>query len=216
MRSDTQSFIDDLVGDLRPIRPLTFPRGWAIGVGSVILTVIVMALYFGIRSSFMVENPVANPIFVLATGLFLMLGIAATVTAIGMSRPHVGIGHGGWAWAVAMAALLPLSAIVLGFIQEGNAFFQSQPVHGVNCLTHGSLLGLFAGGALTFWLRRGAPTSPDQAGLLTGIAAGSLGIFAYSLHCPIDDILHIGIWHSLSVALSALLGRLLVPVAIRW
>lgn len=214
MRTDTQELIDGLVDDLQPNRPLTLSRGLVVASGSAALAVGAMALFFGIRPGLITENP--DPVFLLATGLFLILGIAASVTVIGMSRPQVGSSHDGWIWAVAMAALLPLSAAVMGFADRGNALLQSYPSHGINCLTNGGLLGLIVGGALTFWLRRGAPTSPEQAGLLTGVAAGSLGIFAYSLHCPLDDIYHIGIWHSLTVAVSALAGRAIVPALIRW
>ncbi|NCO47662.1 MAG: DUF1109 domain-containing protein [Sphingomonadales bacterium] len=214
MRTDTHEFIDDLLDDLRPTRPLMLQRSLLIAAGSAALAIGVMALFIGIRPA--LTAGILDLLFLLASGLFLMLGIAASFTVIDMSRPQVGNTHIGWMWAVAMTALLPLTAIVLGFSQAGNAFLQSQPVQGLNCLTNGSMLGLIVGGALTMWLRRGAPTSPGQAGLLTGIAAGSLGIFAYSLHCPFGDIYHIGLWHSMTVAVSAIAGRVIVPALIRW
>ena len=65
-------------------------------------------------------------------------------------------------------------------------------------------------------LRRGAPTSPERAGLLGGIAAGAAGIFALSMHCPNDDIVHIGLWHASAVAVSAVAGRWIIPALIRW
>jgi hypothetical protein len=51
---------------------------------------------------------------------------------------------------------------------------------------------------------------------MTGVAAGSAGIFAVSLYCPHSDLVHIGIWHGLTVVLSGLLGRLAIPRLIRW
>ncbi len=214
MPTDTHEFIDSLVDDLQPSRPLTLQRGFVVAAGSAALTVGVMALFVGFRPDLISGN--LNPVFLLATGLFLILGIAASFTVIGMGRPQVGNIHVGWTWAAAMAALLPLTAAVLSLARDGNVFVQSQPAQGVSCLINGGLLGLIVGGALTMWLRRGAPTSPEQAGLLTGIAAGSLGIFSYSLHCPFDDIFHIGLWHSLAVVVSAMAGRLVVPALIRW
>jgi hypothetical protein len=88
--------------------------------------------------------------------------------------------------------------------------------HGLDCLMMGSGLGLLIAAVLVWWLRRGAPTSPERAGLLTGIAAGSFGIFAFSFHCPYNDIVHIGLWHGLAVVVSAALGRLIVPRLIQW
>ncbi|MDZ4307018.1 DUF1109 domain-containing protein [Allopontixanthobacter sp.] len=214
MRTNNHDLIGELVDDLQPHRPLTLRRGLATASGSTVLTIGVMALLAGVRPDVAAGH--FNPVFLLATGLFLMLGVAATFAVISMSRPQVGNTHGGWIWAAAMAALLPASAAVLGFADRGNAFFQSQPAQGISCLVNGSLLGLIVGGALTVWLRRGAPTSPEQAGLLTGLAAGSIGIFAYSLHCPYDDLYHIGLWHSLAVVASAVAGRIFVPKLIQW
>jgi hypothetical protein len=78
----------------------------------------------------------------------------------------------------------------------------------------GAALLVFA--LLTLWLRRGAPTAPDRAGLVAGVAAGAFGSFAVSLHCPDNDIVHIGLWHSAAVVAMAGLGRVLIPRLVRW
>lgn len=62
--------------------------------------------------------------------------------------------------------------------------------------------------------RRAGP--PNAPGFYTGVAAGALGSLAYGLSCPFDAIGHLGIWHVAPVAVSAALGRLGVPVLIRW
>ena len=69
-------------------------------------------------------------------------------------------------------------------------------------------------GTLTLWL--GFLRIAERAGLVAGVAAGAFGIFAASLHCPDNDIVHIGLWHSGAVIVTALAGRLLVPRLIRW
>jgi hypothetical protein len=69
---------------------------------------------------------------------------------------------------------------------------------------------------MVFMLRKGAPTYPERAGWLTGIAAGGLGAFAYNLHCPFNNIVYIGLWYSLALVICALVGRLVVPHLIRW
>jgi hypothetical protein len=214
MHSDTNSLIADLVDDLRPVRPLKLSRGLTIAAAGAGVTLGVVALLFGIRPD--VVSGRFDPVFLLSAGLFLMLGVAASVTVIVMSRPQVGTDHGGWLWAAAMAALLPLTALVMGLADGPRALAQSSPDQGMGCLMVGSALALITGAALTWWLRRGAPTSPERAGLLTGIAAGSFGIFAFSFHCPYSDIYHIGLWHSLVVVAGAVVGRLVVPRLVRW
>jgi hypothetical protein len=86
----------------------------------------------------------------------------------------------------------------------------------LQCMAFSGLSGSATAVPMVLWLRRGAPTSPERAGWLTGVAAGGLGAFAYSLHCPFNDVVYIGLWYSLAVGLCAVLGRLVVPRLIRW
>jgi len=90
------------------------------------------------------------------------------------------------------------------------------PSNGVECLLFTVCGGLMIGAVLTLWLRRGAPTSQERAGLLVGLASGSFAAAAYSLHCPHNDLVYIGLWYTLAVALVALVGRIVVPPLIRW
>ncbi len=214
MSKPTEFLIAELVDDLQPVGALKMSRGLLVSAGAAVLTMLVVALLFGIRPDIIAGN--LHPVFLLATGLFAMLGIAASVTVIVMSRPQVGNDHGGWVWAAAMAGLLPFTALIMGLVKGPVALEQSSISHGLDCLVVGAGLGLIVGTALTLWLRRGAPTSAANAGLLTGIAAGSFGIFAFSFHCQYNDIYHIGLWHSLVVIIAATVGRLIVPSLIRW
>ncbi len=157
-----------------------------------------------------------DALFLLTAGLYLLLGIASAVAVIAMSRPHVGSDHDGWRWAAAMAALLPLTAAIVAMGGETGTARTATLADDVDCLIAGAAWGTISFGMLVWWLRRGAPTSPERAGLVAGLAAGSLGTFAYSLHCPIGDIVHIGLWHSAAVALFALFGRIAVPRLVRW
>jgi len=214
MSIDTNTLIFALTGDLQPVRPLSFRKGALMTAGGTLVTLIFVVLGFGLRSDVLSGRP--NIMFLLATGLFLMLGIAAAAAVITMSKPRVGSNHDGWIWAAATALVLPAAAFCAGIADSKNALTEAAPSLGLGCLTFGAALGLLVGVVLTHWLRRGAPTSPHRAGLLTGIAAGSLGMFAFSFHCPHNDIYHIGLWHSLAVVVSGAVGRIIVPALIRW
>ena len=159
---------------------------------------------------------IAIALFLLSAGLFLLLACAASFSVIQMSRPQVGNHQTGWIWASAMAALLPAIALLTALVSLAKGENPHLELSGWNCMAMGTALGLIVAAVLTAWLRRGAPTSPAKAGLLIGIASGSAGIFAFSLHCPHNDIAHIGVWHGLAVVVSAVLGRLAIPAAIRW
>lgn len=212
--NSTGAPIAQLVDGLEPVRPLRFTSGLGFAIAGLGVTVTTVALLFGIRPDVIAGR--FDPVFLLATGLFLLLGLASSVTVVIMSRPRVGTDHNGWLWAAAMAALLPLAGAIIALGRGGRDFSATATENGLDCLMAGSLLGLMTFGVLVWWLKRGAPTSPERAGLLTGIAAGSFGIFAFSFHCIYSDIVHIGLWHSSVVVVSAVIGRFAVPRLIRW
>lgn len=213
MNRPTPDLIDSLVLELAPVAPMRSGPVIARTVVAVLASVAVIALSLGLRNH-------VSALFLLTAGLFLILGIAAALTLIAIARPQVGSDrtgwNSGWGGAAAMAALLPATTLVLGVSHLHSAWAESDPHAGMLCLAMGLLAGLASGAVLVAWLRRGAPTSPERAGWITGIAAGSLGMFAFSLYCPDDSIYHIGLWHSASVIVAALLGRLIVPRLIRW
>lgn len=214
MNHAQQDLIDGLVDDLTPVRPLRFGSGLATALVVLAATAGLVVVAMGVRPDVIAGHPA--PLFLVASGLFLLLGLAATVSVTVMATPRVGTHHEGWRWAAAMAGLLPGAALVLGLRDPAAAWSESMPAGGVMCLGYALALALLTAGALTLWLRRGAPTAPDKAGLLTGIASGCAGVFAFSLACPADSIMHIGLWHGGAVMVSALLGWLAVPRLIRW
>lgn len=210
----SDALIADLVGDLEPVRPLRFGTGLAGALAATGLSAAAVIGLFGLRPDWLAGS--VNPMHLVATGLFGGLGLAATVTVIVMSRPQVGSDHSGWRWAAGMAALLPLAGLIVALGRGREVLAETTVRHGADCFVFGIIASLLTFAVLTAWLRRGAPTSPARAGLVAGVAAGALGAFAFSLHCPDNDIVHLGIWHGASVFAIAGLGRLIVPRLIRW
>jgi len=214
MTRDTDVLISGLVDELDSVHPLRFSRGLVFVLGAIGLGVLGVLTAFNLRPDIASGHP--HAIFMLSSGLFLLLGIACAAAAVTMGSPRVGSARNDWGWAAAMAGLLPLSAIVLALIDGPSAWGESAPDHGVLCIMLSLGIGLITAGILASWLRRGAPTSPERAGMLTGIAAGCAGVFAISFVCPVDSLVHIGLWHGLAVPLSAVAGRLIVTPLVRW
>ena len=214
MSQQFEPLIAGLVADLQPVKPLKLRGGLALSLGAMLVCVLIVALAAGLRPDILGGR--LDPVFLLASGLILLLSIASSFTVIEMSRPHVGGHRDGWMWAVTTTALLPASAALMAGIAWLRGAVPTVDPEGVICLAIGVTLGLIVGLSLVFWLQKGAATSPERAGLLTGLAAGSSGIFAFALHCPHNDIAHIGLWHGLAVVVSAAIGRLIVPYAIKW
>jgi hypothetical protein len=214
MTRDSDALIAELVGGLEPVKPLRFGGGLACALAAAGVSAAVVVGLCGPRADWLAGS--VNPMQLVATGLYLGLALAATATVLVMGRPQVGSDHSGWHWAAAMAGLLPLAGVIVGMGRGDDMLTGETMRHGAGCLAIGGAASLLVFAMLVMWLRRGAPTAPDRAGLVAGVAAGAFGIFAVSLHCPDNDIVHIGLWHSAGVLAMAGLGRVLVPRLIRW
>ncbi|MFO1261281.1 MAG: DUF1109 domain-containing protein [Sphingomonadaceae bacterium] len=214
MSRKTDNLIESLTAELKPVRALRFREGVALVLASVVLTVMLVARFLGLRDDVMAGEPA--PLFLISNGLFLMLGLAAATSVVMMGNPQVGNRYDGWKWALATAGLLPLAAGVSALASWSGHPDVIFPQHDPACVSAGVMFGGLTALALIFWLRRGAPASPARAGLLTGIAVGAIGTFADGLCCPLNSVYHLGFAHSVPVAICALLGRIFVPPLVRW
>ena len=214
MSERPEPFISALVEDLRPVAPLRQGLGMALAGAALLAGAILVVAMLGMRPDYAAGRPVALP--GIATGVFLVLALASASTAIDMARPAVGARREGWSWTALMAAVLPVGGLILALNDGLAGLVTAFDPGGLFCLGLGSAAGLATAVMLVFWLRRGAPSSPQRAALLIGVAAGAAGVFATSLWCPHDGLLHIGIWHGLTVIAGGLAGRAVLPRLLRW
>lgn len=208
------TLIDTLVADLAPVSPRS-GRGAALALGLVaVIGFMAVAATLGIRPDILAGSP--NPMVLLRGGLLLMLGGIAAASALAMSRPLVGRNDHSWAGAAAMAAMVPAAALTFALLQPAAAFRAVWWSSAVNCLGVSLTAAVFFASILVAHLRRGAPVQLVRAGWVTGLAAGSLGVLVYSIHCPANHVAYIGLWYSLAIGISAVGCRLIVPGLIRW
>jgi hypothetical protein len=206
--------IESLVEDLVPVRRVRAEHGLLLVLAAVIAASSWVAMRYGVRADIMAGAP--EPMVIIRGGVLMLMGLATSFAVVAAARPAVGQRHNGWMWTLATALLFPLAALVTGVWLGGVPEDSLRPDMGRYCLGISGASALLIGGVLTGWLRKGAPTDIDRAGWLVGLAAGSFGTFAYSLHCPMTNIWYIGLWYTSAVAIAALIGRLIVPRIIRW
>jgi hypothetical protein len=214
MNMKSQFSVDALVADLAPVRPVTPGPAWFAVAGATAIAIILIAARYGLRSDVVAGTP--DPIVLLRAGTLLLLGIAATTAVVTAARPGVGRSSHGWQWALAAAGLFPVTSVALAAMNGGFPTAVLTAQSGPYCLGLSSGGALMIGGLLAAWLRRGAPTAINRVSWLTGLAAGSFGTFAYSLHCPSDTVHYIGLWYTLAIGMCAGFARLVVPRVIRW
>ncbi|MCP5397504.1 MAG: DUF1109 domain-containing protein [Sphingomonadaceae bacterium] len=209
-----RSLIDELTDELEPVRVMSASDGIAMVLMALAISIVAVAAVGGLRDGLVSSPP--PTLFLIANLLYLLLGLAAMTAVINMAGPRVGNRHDAPKWALAMVAVLPLAAAV-SYANPDALFHElSDDRYGWQCAVYGSLAAIFVTAALLLWLRRGAPVSPERAGLWSGVAAGALGSAAYGLHCPIDTISHLGFWHVVPIVVCGALGRVAMPPLLRW
>lgn len=70
---------------------------------------------------------------------------------------------------------------------------------------------------LALWAMKGlAPTRLRLAGFASGLMAGAIGAFGYSLACPEASPAFVAVWYTLGVLLTGLVGGALGSRVLRW
>ncbi len=65
-------------------------------------------------------------------------------------------------------------------------------------------------------LRWMAPTRPMTAGFAAGAFAGGIAATVYGLHCPEATFVFVGLWYTLGVVASGIIGALAARFMLRW
>jgi hypothetical protein len=202
-----------LIDDLEPVTPVRKTLPLTLSAAITLAAIALITWFQGMRADVLAGHP--DEMFLIRSGVLLLLGGAAAHAVTSMASPAVGRGQNGWQMALAAAVLFPLAAIIVATTGDiGPAL--SAMNSGLRCMGYSLIGGLATAVPMVLMLRKGAPTSPERAGWLTGIAAGGLGAFAYNLHCPFNNVVYIGLWYSLALGICAVAGRLVVPRLIRW
>lgn len=202
-----------LVDNLEPVKALNPRRPLLMAAAITTAMLAVVALTKGVRADVMAGHP--DAMFLIRSGMLLLLGGGTAHAVLGMASPAVGKVQMSWQMALAAAFLFPIAALIVAMTGDmGNSTTAMYSVG--QCLMFSAFGAVATAVPMILHLRRGAPTSPARAGWLVRIASGGLGAFAYSLHCPFNSIVYIGLWYTLAVGGCAILGRSIVPSLIRW
>jgi hypothetical protein len=192
---------DAIHSSLRPVRPL--PPRWVL-TGGLVLICAAVALAGAARTGFYGFEKLS----VLERGLILAtLGILAWVAGKEfVSELIPGSRHRFSAGALlAMASVALLGVFALLFRNYRTEHFISA---GIACLLTGLLFSIPAASLSWLLLRRGFAVNSVSAGIVGGALAGLSGVTMLELHCVNFQALHVLVWHTAVVPVSAAAGAL--------
>ena len=147
-----------------------------------------------------------TPWYLLQSGLFIFAGAVAAALALRTAIP----GREATREELIVVALAAMTAALAAALVPAHteitvsAFFHS----GVRCLVCTAVFAALPWFALFWAVKRGAPFLTRMEGVLIGTAAFSFAFAATRLGCPIDDSLHILVWHIMPAAAGTGLSML--------
>jgi hypothetical protein len=192
---------DSISSSLRPVRPL--PPTWVL-TGALVLICAAVALAGAARTGFYGIEKLGLLERVL---IFSTLGILAWVAG----KEFVGELIPGSRHRVSPAALLTVASVALLGV-FALVFRNYRTDHfisaGIACLLTGLLLAIPAAFLCWLLLRRGFAVNSVSAGLVGGALAGLCGVTMLELHCVNFEALHVLVWHTAVVPVSAAAGAL--------
>jgi len=192
---------DSINTSLRPVRPLPptwiLTGGLAVICAAVAVTAAARIGFYGIEKLSFGERVL---VFSTLALLVWMTGKEFVSQLIPGSRQALSVGS---IVTIGSAALLGVFALV--FRDYHTDHFVSA---GIACLLTGLLLAIPAACMSSLLLRRGFAVNPIAAGLAGGALAGLCGVTMLELHCPNFQALHVLVWHTAVVPVSAAAGAL--------
>jgi hypothetical protein len=209
------SLIDQLAGDLAPVRPRRF---WADASITALVAVIELALLFAIGIAHldmhrMMRQPTMG-------WRIVSLGVIALVSGFVAVRSFdpAYSARAALRWLALILAVCLASGIVMAGLPAGVASLMQRLDwrSGVQCASKIVLLSIPPLLALVVLGRRGAPTDMRRTPLLIGMAAAAWGAFVFIFACPFNDPLYIVVWYGIGCGIVTLACRFVLPRIARW
>jgi hypothetical protein len=193
---------------LRPVRPL--PASWIL-IATSMAACVVLAVAGGVLLGLYGVGKLSPlEIATIFPTLALLIWLAASTYVserIPGSRRWASLGT-----VFAGSSLMLIAIFALLFRNYHTDHFVSA---GLTCLKAGVLQAIPV--ALAGWLvlRRGFAVNPRSAGLALGVFSGLAGVTMLELHCPNFQMLHVTVWHTAVIPVSACAVALFVAMVRR-
>ncbi len=209
------SLIDQLAGDLAPVRPRRF---WVDASIMALVAVIELALLFAVGFAHLdMHRMMTQPTMGWRIVSLGVISLVSGFLAVRSFDPAYST-RGALRWLALIIAICLASGIVMAGLPTGAASLMQRLDwrSGVQCASKIVLLSIPPLLALAVLGRRGAPTDMRRTTLLIGLAAAAWGAFVFIFACPFNDPLYIVVWYGVGCGIVTLACRFLLPRFARW
>ncbi|NIJ09542.1 hypothetical protein FHS31_003175 [Sphingomonas vulcanisoli] len=212
---NTDTLIETLAGDLKPVPPRSVGRRLMLGIGGGgAITLLLVATALGFRPDLAVAMYGFS--FWMKWTYTISLGIGSVMMVSRLSRPEPVRLAGFWPIFIPFGLLAAVSIAELSHVPPADwlAMWLGHSWKVCPWLVLTLSLPIFVG--LLWSFKRLAPTRLRAAGAAAGLASGAWAATLYCLHCPEVSALFVLTWYSLGIALASAFGALIGPRFIRW
>jgi hypothetical protein len=211
---ETNDLIKVLSADAA-VRQNSFGRAWGLAIVLGVLIAATIFLVF-IRARPDVDEAAETMRFLFKFVVTGLLAVTAVPAMLALARPEA---VGPWKIAaMAAAPLVLLAAVALELVMVPSAEWGTR-LMGTNmpyCLTFIPLIGIGPLTLFIYGLRNAAPSRPQLAGAVAGLAAGGIAATLYAAHCTDDSPLFVATWYTLAVTLLTVAGAFAGRRFARW
>jgi hypothetical protein len=198
----TRALIRRLQADVVPVRRLWSPVA-RFGLWLILVALVGGTLGLsGLRPDLL--RQLRDLAMLLEIALLASAGMAAAILALRAAVP--GREASRFAPLVPLGLALATVGLWCRLPMQGDVAVSSFVARGLGCATRTLLLAALPWCALLIAVRRGAPPDPAKAGALIGGAALVMAALLMRFRCPLDERLHLLVWHALPVVGGMLLS----------
>jgi hypothetical protein len=190
-----QALVERIVTDLRPVRRLQPVRVRLALWIALEAAVLLLVIWHGARHD--LGEQLRNPGFLLGVLGFALAGAVGAALALRAAIPGREPAAGEFALLTGLAIASALS--LLWMPVDVNLSVGSFIRTGLPCVVGIAVFALVPWLTLLWAVRRAAPMAPASQGALAGAAAFLFSFAVMRLKCPIDDRMHLLVWHLLPV-----------------
>jgi hypothetical protein len=211
----TESLVDHLSQNLRPVRPRSIKR-------EALLLFVLGAIEIAAFANMGFVRPdipmaMELPSFwwkLLSMGFIAVLGAGVAL----MSANPVRSPRRGLRWILACIAVIFATGWLIDAAGDGagELFRRLDWTHGLQCVWEMVALSIPPAIALGVLIRRAAPTDRSGTALAGGLSSAAWGAFVFVFACPSDDPLYIAVWYTVGCSIVTIVGRAALLRLSRW